>query len=179
MVVQLIEQALGPQALCACAERDHAPAARRHPLAKRAVRPLPEGGVALPAGRGAPLMDSGHGAEHQAVPHADRGIQRGLGAGPAGWRRGHWSHGPSCVSRAVIYSFNPSVRNRGVQSGAKTWATGWTPRCAMASVRSPASSVSSHLGTGSSATHPQCGARDPRGLASAKMRPSEALRYAE
>jgi hypothetical protein len=44
---------------------------RRHMLANRSIGPLNEGGLDLPAGRGQHLINSGHGAEHHAVAHAD------------------------------------------------------------------------------------------------------------
>src|SRR6516162_5839851 len=52
-----------------------------------------------------------------------QGIQRGLGTGPVACRRGHCTHWPSCVSKAVMYSLKPSVRNSGTQSGASIWTT--------------------------------------------------------
>src|SRR5712692_4331014 len=89
--------------------------------------------------------------------------------GPCARRRAGWTHWPSCVSRAVVYSLKPSVRNSGTQPGASTWTTWWTTLCAMASVRSPTAIASSNLVTGSIATHTQCGARDRRWIASASL----------
>src|SRR6266851_8358947 len=97
------------------------------------------------------------------------GIQRGLGRGPVAWRRSGWTHWPSCVSSAVVYSLKPSVRKSGTQPGASTWTTWWTTRCAMARVRSPTSTVSSSLVTGSMAAQTQWGERDRRWMASASL----------
>src|SRR4029450_8911395 len=58
------------------------------------------------------------------------------------------------------------VRNSGTQPGANTWTTWWTTRCAMASVRSPTSIVSSRLVTGSRGPAP------PRPPAPSLIRPA-------
>jgi hypothetical protein len=98
-----------------------------------------------------------------------QGRQRGLGPGPCARGRAGWPPWPSGVSRAVVDSLQPSVRQRGPQPGASPWTTWWTTRGAIAQVRSPLSMVRRRLVTGSIAAHPQGGARDQRGLAAAAL----------
>jgi hypothetical protein len=71
VVVRLIQAQLLASAVLACAARDDAPADRRHMLANRAIRPLDDGRVDLPARRGQHLFDLSQGTEHHAVAHAD------------------------------------------------------------------------------------------------------------
>src|SRR5215470_5075502 len=52
-----------------------------------------------------------------------QGIQRGLGTGPVAWRRSGCTQVPKWLSSAVLYSFNPLVRNSGMQPGARTCTT--------------------------------------------------------
>jgi hypothetical protein len=82
-------------------------------------------------------------------------LSPGLGDGPGAWRLEGCTQWPKCVSKAVRYSRNPSVRQRGTQPGASTCTTWWTTRCAIARVRSPTSIASSSLLSGSIAVHTQ------------------------
>src|SRR5262245_38260917 len=59
--------------------------------------------------------------------------------------------------------------NSGAQSGANTWVTWWTKRCAMAWVRAPPSRATSSLVTGSIAPQTQWGERDKRLIALASV----------
>jgi hypothetical protein len=96
-----------------------------------------------------------------------RGIPRGWGRGPGGWRRAGWPHGPKWASHAVVYALKLAVRKRDTQPGASPGPTCWTTRCARASVRSPPSMVSRRVLTGARATPTQEGERDRRLSASA------------
>jgi hypothetical protein len=70
VVVCLIEGALVPYARLAFTQRDEAPADSSHMLPNREVDALNERRVDLPARGGEHPVDSGQGAEHQAVAHA-------------------------------------------------------------------------------------------------------------
>src|SRR2546426_2675561 len=147
-------------------------------LAQAEVEALDEGGIDLPAAGRQHLLHRLQGAKHDPMPHADQASPAHrlddlriaqLGAGPVAWRRSGWTHCPQWVRSAVAYSLKPSVRKSGTQPGASTWTTWWTTRCAMASVRSPTSMVSSSLVTGSIAAQTQWGERDRRVMASTSL----------
>jgi hypothetical protein len=67
----MVESQLVAYAFPAFAGRDDAPTDHRYMLANRAVRPLNESGVDLPARGGQHPVDPSQGAEHHAVPHPD------------------------------------------------------------------------------------------------------------
>src|SRR5262249_5996883 len=67
----MVESQLVAHALLIFAERDDALTDRRHMLANRAVRTFNEGRVDLPARGGQHPLDSGEGAEHHTVAHAN------------------------------------------------------------------------------------------------------------
>src|SRR6266851_4749022 len=150
------------------------------------VDPLVEGSIALPAQWRQHVFNGRQSAEHHAVSHADQtpaphGLDR-LDVEQL-WQRhpvrlGRWPFvlvawrlhpGPIGGQQGRHIRAKPSVRNSGAQSGAKTCATWWTKRCAMARVRLPTSIASRSLLSGSIATQTHWGDRSRRSMASASL----------
>src|SRR6266851_4309206 len=150
------------------------------------VDPLVEGSIALPAQWRQHVFNGRQSAEHHAVSHADQapaphGLDR-LDVEQL-WQRhpvrlGRWPFvlvawrlhpGPIGGQQGRHIRAKPSVSNSRAQSGAKTCATWWTTRWAMARVRSLTSIARSRLRSCFIATQSPRGERSRRSLASAAL----------